>query len=454
MPSRISHPRVLAAASALVLVLVVTIAWSIAGPPADSGVDSTATPSGSYSQVASGSAGASATRTIEPSPTVSPSLGPTARPTYASGFQPLDLVAPDPSPAVGPSGSAGSSGNSGGPGGFPRFDPSRPTPVQSSEWLAFKAGGLVAIVDGQIAVLSATADPLTEPSSGKLLPAAYTLDVAWTGRIVEPPGYGTDEKGNRYSNLSYWNLCGPGSATVVLYYWQQLVGHPNVTGTAGYFLDLYAAAGVAWPSPGPTVAISSSGARLGTYWSARDTLSGYVADGRGFLMYMAMNVQPPGWLATGVDTFTSSDGGPMYPTRGASPRAIAVALNSEIAGPNVANWASTWYSYVTKGDPTLAADLHTAVQLDVGRDHVAVVAAADTYELPNWQAGTATPHTRHAISIVGYNDAASPPTYTYLDTCGRSCNGRAGNTNGGAHTIAQSAMVQALQDSAGIGFVW
>jgi hypothetical protein len=454
MPARISHPRMLAAASTLVLALAVTIAWSIAGSPADSGIGSSPTPPGSPAYVAVASSGDPATATIVPSPFVSPSLDPTAVPSYASGFQKLDLVAPDPSPAAGSSGSGGGSGNSGGPGGFPRFDPSRPTPVQSSEWLALKAGGLVALVDGRIAVLPAGVDPLTEPSSGKLLPAAYALDVAWTGRIVEPPGYGTDEKGNRYSNLSYWNLCGPGSATVVLYYWQQLLGHPNVTGTAGYFLDPYAAAGVAWPSPGPSVALSSSGARLGTYWSARDTLSGYVANGRGFVMYMAMNVQPSGWLATGVDTFVASGGGPMYPTRGASPRAIGVALNWQIAGPNVANWADTWYAYVTKGDPTLATDLHEAVRLDVGRDHVAVVAAVDTHELPNWQAGTATPHTRHAISIVGYNDAASPPTYTYIDTCGRGCNGRAGNTNGGTHTISQSAMVQALLDSAGIGFVW
>jgi len=445
MPSRISRPRMLAAASALVLVLAVTIAWSIAGSPADSRVGSSPRPPGSSAHVAVASSGGLATPTFE-APSVSPTLGATAVPSYASGFQPLDLLAPDPSPSFGPTPS--------GLSGFPRIDPTRPTPVHSADWLQLKAAGAVALVDGSIVALPASADPLTESASGGLLPARYTLDVAWTGRIVEPPGYGADEKGNRYSNLTYWNLCGPAAATVVLYYWQQLVGHPNVTGTSGYFLDPYAAAGVAWPSPGPAVAVSGSGVRLGTYWSARDTLSGYVANGRGFLMYMAMGVQPPGWLATGVDVFTSSGGGPMYPTRGASPRGIAVALNSEIAGPNVASWADTWYVYVTKGDPSLTADLHEAVQLDVGRDHVAVVAAADTHELPNWQAGSATPHTRHAIAIVGYDDAASPPTYTYIDTCGRSCNGRAGNTNGGTHTISQTAMVQALLDSAGIGFVW
>ena len=447
MTSRIPRPRLFAAASALALVVAVTIAWSVASSGSDAGPGLGGTASGGATHVATGSIGDPATASLAPSsPSGSPSVGPTAVPSYASGFQPLDVVAPDPSPSFGPVPS--------GLSGFPRFDPSRPAPVQSPDWLALKAGGLVALVDGRIVALSASADPLTVTASGKLLPASYTLDVAWTGRIVEPPGSGTDEKGNRYSDLTYWNLCGPAAATVVLYYWQQIGGHPNVTGTAGYFLDPYVAAGVAWPSPGPAVAVSSSGTRLGTYWSARDTLSGYVANGRGFLMYMAMNVQPPGWLATGLDVFTSSDGGPMYPTRGASPRGIAVALNSEIAGPGAPNWADTWYVYVTKGDPTLATDLHEAVQLDVGRDHVAVVAAADTHELPNWQARSAAPHTRHAISIVGYDDAASPPTYTYIDTCGRSCNGRAGNTNGDTHTISQAAMVQALQDSAGIGFVW
>jgi hypothetical protein len=326
--------------------------------------------------------------------------------------------------------------------------------MQSPNWLELKAGGRVALEDGKVVVLPASADPLQQPGSGKLLPSAYVLDVAWTSRVVEPPARGSDEKGNRYSDLSYWNLCSPGAATVALYYWQQLVGRPNVTGTAGYFLDPYAAAGVAWPSPGPTVARSSSGARLGTYWSARDTLSGYVANGRGFIMFMAMNVQPRGWLATGIDTFSTPGGGAQYPTRGASPRGIGVALNWEIAAPDAASWADTWYAYVTKGDPTLARDLAEAVRMDVGRDHVAVVAAVDTRELPNWQAGSATPHTRHAIAIVGYNDAASPPTYTYLDTCGRGCNGRAGNTNGGTHTVSQVAMVQALLDNSGSGFAW
>ncbi len=71
-------------------------------------------------------------------------------------------------------------------------------------------------------------------------PPGATLDTSWTRWIVEPPGYGTDEKGDHYSDLSYWNLCGDGATTVTLWYWQQLTGGPDVTGTAGYFLDPYA----------------------------------------------------------------------------------------------------------------------------------------------------------------------------------------------------------------------
>ena len=85
---------------------------------------------------------------------------------------------------------------------------------------------------------------------------------------------------------------------------------------------------------------------------------------------------------------------------------------------------------------------------------VPVVGAVDAYNLPNWQAGSATPHTRHAIAIVGYDNASKPPTFTYVDTCGRSCNARGGNQNGGLHVISQSQMVAAIQNAVGSGFVW
>jgi hypothetical protein len=58
------------------------------------------------------------------------------------------------------------------------------------------------------------------------------------------------------------------------------------------------------------------------------------------------------------------------------------------------------------------------------------------------------------VTIVGYDNSANPPTYTYLDTCGRSCNSRPGNANGKVHVISQAAMVKAVSKDFGMGFIW
>src|ERR1035437_5454550 len=149
-------------------------------------------------------------------------------------------------------------------------DPSRPIPAQSRDWLALKAAGLVAIVDGKVTILPTDANPLVIPSTGLPVPATKMLDVSWKRWVVETLGVGHDEKGSYYHDLSYWKLCGDGAMTVALWYWQQLTGHPNVTGTAGYFLDPYVAQGASWPKPGPTVP-RKGGRNLGTYWPGMDT---------------------------------------------------------------------------------------------------------------------------------------------------------------------------------------
>jgi len=331
-------------------------------------------------------------------------------------------------------------------------DARRPLPVQSVDWLSLKAAGRVGLVGGKIVTLGANVDPLVDQSTGLPVPAKRTLDVSWTRWVVEPPGYGTDEKGNRYSNLSYWNLCGDGAMTVALWYWQQLAGAPDVTGTAGYFLDPYAAEGLAWPKGGPAVAVSG-GQRLGTYWSGSDGVSGFTAHGRGYVMYLAMAAQPATWQSAGLSVF-ARNGKPLYPTSGTPRTNIQTGLNWEVSGRNATNWTQAYYASVTRPDPTLARDLMAAVMLDVGRDGVPVVGAVDSYNLPNWQAGAATPHTRHAIAIVGYDNTANPPTFTYIDTCGRSCNNRGGNQNGQVHVISQADMVLSIQNQVGSGFVW
>lgn len=369
-----------------------------------------------------------------------------------SGFQPIDMFATPGPPSPRPS--RASSGPTYHSTDVP-FHPSsaRPIPTQSFDWLTLKAAGRVALVDGRTVVLGPTVDPLLMPATGQPVPAAHTLDLSWTRWIVEPPGYGTDEKGTRYTDTSFWNMCGPGSSAVTLYYWQQLTGHPDVTGTAGWFLDPYAAEGAPWPSPGPAVAVSG-GKPLGTYWSGSDSVSGFAAHGRGFVMYMAMQSQPPTWSATGVSVWADDRGAPYYPTRGASLEGIQTGVNWEVSGRDPSRWVDAWYGTVNSYDPTLARDLQVAVMLDVGRDGVPVVAAIDTFDLPNWQDGASTPHTRHAVTIVGYDNTASPPTFTYIDTCGRGCNARGNNDNGQIHVIAQSQMVAAIDDAVGVGFSW
>jgi hypothetical protein len=368
-----------------------------------------------------------------------------------SGFQPIDMFSTPGLESPGPSSTRSSR---------PTYhvtdqpfhpSPARPIPSQSMAWLTAKAAGRVALVDGQVVLLDPSTDPMLMPGTGQPIPAARTLDLSWARWIVEPPGYGRDEKGTSYTNRSYWNLCGPGAGTVVLYYWQQLTGHPDVTGTAGYFVDPYAAEGVPWPSPGP---VFEPAGRLGTYWSGSDTVSGFTAHGRGFLMYMAMESQPPTWRATGMAIWADDAGHGYYPTRGAPLGNIQTDINWEASGRNPNDWFEARYGTVNEWDPTLARDLRVAVMLDVGRDGVPVVAGVDTFDLPNWQDGASTPHTTHAVSIVGYDNAADPPTFSYIDTCGRACNSKGGNTNGQVHVIAQSKMVEAIQDAVGIGFSW
>jgi hypothetical protein len=375
----------------------------------------------------------------------SASLGPTFAPTPAGPpFHEVDLfVSPSAQPARGALPTDPSYA----------LDPGRPLPSQTGLWLHLKAAGRIALVDGKVVVLPVLANPMLNPTTGEPVPSARSLDVGWSRWIVEPYGYGHDAQGFSYSDRNYWNLCGPGATAVALYYWQQLTGHPDVTGTEGYFLDPYAAEGVAWPSPGPTVARSGK-TRIGTYWSGSDRVNGFTAHGRGYVMYLAMAVQLPIWRSPGMAVFSTAGGQPLYPTRGSSRANIQTVLNWEVSNHNQADWIEAWYASVLRPDGYLARDLQTAVMLDVGRDGVPVVAAVDVYGLPNWQAGTATPHTRHAIAIVGYDNDANPPTYTYIDTCGRACNRRAGNSSGQIHVIPQAAMVKAIQDRLGSGFVW
>ena len=384
-------------------------------------------------------------------PTLTPGHSATSS-QAAFAFQPIDMFAVEPPPTPGPTNKPGRTLRP--IDRIPLVDPGRDIPDQSFEWLTLKASGRIVLSNGKIGLLDAGANPLADPITGKPVPGARRLDTTWSRWIVEPPASGKDAKGNSYYDLTYWNLCGPGASTIALYYWQQLTGHPKVTTTAGYFLDPYVAAGVAWPTTGPTFASPAGvGHRLGTYWTGSVNVNGFTAHARGFLMYLAMAVKPAGWTSPGIDVFVSGEGKALYPTRGSPPPDMQAALNWEASG-HAANWAETYYATVHRWDPTLARDLTAAVMIDVGRDGVPVVVAADTFNLPNWQNGSKTPHTRHAIAIVGYDNTVNPPTFTYLDSCGRSCNARGGNQNGQIHVISQAQMVNALTADNGMSFSW
>ncbi|MGD0862888.1 MAG: hypothetical protein ABSA21_09000 [Candidatus Limnocylindrales bacterium] len=436
-----SRRRVLASGAAILAVVALGAAALLVGPGAGAPASTAAaSPATAAMPTAAGTSFASigSSALVTPGSTASPSRDPT--------FPPIDLFATQPPQLLHPSEPPGDS--------IFHFDAGRPIAAQSTDWLTLKAAGRIVLSDGKIGVLAAGANPLVNPVTGNPVPDARRLDVTWTRWVVEPPASGTDAKGNRYYDLSYWNMCGPGATAIALYYWQQLTGHPNVTGTAGYALDPYVATGVAWPSRGPTFAAPNGSAEhLGTYWSGSVNVNGFTAHGRGYLMYLAMAVRPAGWTSPGIDIFVDGRGKALYPTEGSPTRDIQAALNWE-ASSHATDWTETYYTTVQRWDPNLARDLQVAVMLDVGRDGVPVVAAADTFDLPNWQAGSNTPHTRHAIAIVGYDNTANPPTFTYLDTCGRSCNSRAGNQNGQIHVISQAQMVKALTDGNGMGFIW
>ena len=439
---RIAVPRyalafvAIALVSALVssVVLIVVLPGTSPSPTQSQGIAAGTT----LQPTAAATPTASATALLVPG-TVPPSPTPTST---APAFPPLDVfTTPSPAPQSGTATPA------------PEWvDPGRPLPVQSLDWLTLKAAGRVALVGGKLTVLPAGSDPMFNPSTGVHVPVKKLLDVSWTRWVIEVPGSGTDEKGHYFSNLNYWEFCGDGAMTVTLWYWQQLTGHPNVTGTAGYYVDPYAAEGVAWPARGPNIPLSG-GTRLGTYWSGSDTVSGFTAHGRGFEFYLAMVTQPATWTSSGLSIF-AKDGKPAYPTLGTPMHNIAAGLNWQVSGRDPATWTEAYYASVIKDSPTLARDLRAAVMLNVGRDGVPVIATVDSFYLPNWQDGAATPHIGHAISIVGYDNAANPPTYTYTETCGRACNRRGGNQDGDIHVIPQSQLVLAIQGKEGSGFTW
>ncbi len=221
---------------------------------------------------------------------------------------------------------------------------------------------------------------------------------------------------------NYWNFCTAGASDATLAYWANTSA--KVTGmAAAYFSEPY----------GPHIerhwyASSDTG-------SSSDTSDGYATVGRAYLMYLAEQVKPPSYTRPGIVNFD------VYPTKGGAIADIRDALNWEASGHS-ASWSTFFYLSQNPSE----SDLHSFVTSDIANAGVAVVADVNTGYLPNWSRSLG-----HSIAIIGYNDTAA--TYTYLDTCGKRCNGSSSSKNGSINTISQHNMYLAIH-SFGQGIVW
>jgi hypothetical protein len=291
-------------------------------------------------------------------------------------------------------------------GGLLPWDPDWPA-QQSRQSQALKAQGVTAAQRAGKLPRSAPREPST------VAPAAMTLSTKLTARIVEMPGYGEDDVGKSYVDDNYWNICSAGAATVATSYFI-----PDPYQMLGAFHEPYGKYSVT------------------TRWDEQDVDAnqGFVARARAYMLFMAMDVEPPSFDNPGIDDFST------YPTRGGSPQAIRDAVNWEISGHASGGQWATWFYYTkaNSGSGFSADQLNDDVVADISRSGAAVIAAVDADYLPNWPDLPIALH--HAITVVGYDNTND--TYTYLDTCGRQCGS---TSNGGTHVIAQKKLFKAIQ---------
>jgi hypothetical protein len=245
-------------------------------------------------------------------------------------------------------------------------------------------------------------------------PAAKTLDASTVRHIVEPPGSGTDDHGTSYTDQNYWNFCAPGAVTALLSYFTTEVK----TMAADTFSEPY----------GPHVSH--------TYWKSDTSVSGYQALGRPYLLHVAMESKPPTFTRAGLVNMS------VYPTTGGNLDDSRDILNWE-GSHHAAAWKTFFYARITTASLT-ATKLHSDIAHTIYGGH-AVLAAVNTDYLPNWSRGLG-----HSIAIIGYDDSAR--TYTYVDTCGKRCNGSTQATNGGVWKVSQTNMLKAIT-SWGTGYV-
>jgi hypothetical protein len=270
--------------------------------------------------------------------------------------------------------------------------------------------------DGRLAAsldLQGRRRPMVLPHRISAPPPALTLSTRDSARFVEPPGYGTDDNGKNYVDANYWNFCSAGAATVAASYF---ISDP--VQLTGAFREPY----------GPY--------SIGTHWDAADVDSnlGFNTKARAFMLFMAMQVQPPSFDSPGIDDFRT------YPTGGGSPQGIRDAINWEISGHlRGGRWATYFYFTEENSGPGFSPDqMNADIVADIAGAGAPVVVAVDADYLPNWPDLARPLH--HAITIVGYDNIND--TYTYVDTCGRQCGSL---SNGGTHVMPQAKLFKAVQ---------
>jgi len=304
--------------------------------------------------------------------------------------------------------------------------------TQDPDWVALKEGYRIGVDASRQPIVLST--PLVGGGSMSALTVySHQLVTSYTSKLVEPEGGNNfaekDDASTSYVDRNYWNYCGPGAATAAFYYWNPTA----VTNkAAGSFIE-------------PTTATT----RVSTYWDQSDSdfNGSYATNARNYLMWMAEYVDPPSYGTRGAICFTCS---PV----GAGLSDLRDALNWEASGENPNTWTNFfYYKVMPSGETSLhdkvgtdIVDWGLAVLVDVRTKYFDETPSPGQWEfLPNW-----TTSVDHSIAIVGIDDNASPPTYTYVDTCGKHCGS---TSNGGTHVVSQHNMFQAI-DELGFGIVW
>ncbi len=284
-------------------------------------------------------------------------------------------------------------------------DPARivPGPTASSPWsdAALPVASLAAVQSADQAGASlplpstSSPDPTLGPTPKPVPPKSFWFDTSVVGNFAEPPAGGRDHAGKFYSDHNYWAFCGAGAARVALEFAGK--GPGWVAGK--------------WPL---TTYIEPWTSATGTRSSWKD---GELSDqGRGYMMYLAIAVQPPSFKVPGVVTFgmkVDETGGSVVGTTVAQAAAV---LNWEASGHK----GEIGYFAAQTSNVTPEA-FYRALEQEIGVDGYPALVSVLTagywaqgtrWTLPNW-VNRGIPHW---ITVVGY-DAAS---FYYVDTCWRS----------------------------------